>query len=92
MSLEFATEREPLPALAQLGELTMALLLDGPASELEREQLIMADAGEPLPWTHTRAYLHPTVESQVVDDVDAGERQVGIRNVAVTPAAHGAVP
>ncbi len=70
----------------------MALLFDGPVAAFEGQEFIMADAGEPLPRTHARADLHPTVESQVIDDIDAGERQVSIRHIAVTPAARGACP
>jgi hypothetical protein len=70
----------------------MPLLFDPPVAAFEGEELIMADAGETLPRTHARADLHPAIESQVVDDIDAGERQVGIRHIPVTPAARRAVP
>lgn len=92
VDLELIRECEPLAAFSQGAELTMPLLFDAPAAALEGEELIMADAREPLPWTHARADLHPAIESQVVDDIDAGERQVGIRHIPVTPTARRAVP
>ncbi len=92
VSLELVRECEPLAAFSEGAELTMPLLFDGPVAALKGEELIMADAGEPLPWTHARADLDPAIESQVVDDIDAGERQVGIGHIPVTPAARRAVP
>lgn len=70
----------------------MSLLLERASAPLEGEEFLVPDAREPLPWASARAYLHPAVEADVVDDVDAGERKVGIGSITVAPTAGGAAP
>lgn len=92
MRPQFDREREPLSALTDRGEIAMPLLFDGPPASFEGQELVVADARQALPRAPTGADLHAFVETDVVDDVDAGERKVGIGGVAVAPAACGTRP
>lgn len=87
MRFERRAELEPLAALTPLGEFPMSLLLECAVAALEREQLVVVDASEPLPGVRARADLHPSVVSEVVDDVDPRTRQVVIGHIPVPPAA-----
>ncbi len=78
MDLEWPGEGEPLAALADVGELAVPRLLDRSPSRLEGEELVVADAGEPLTRAPTRADLHTTVVAQVVDDLDHRPGEVGV--------------
>lgn len=70
----------------------MSLLFERAAAALEREELVVSDARQALSRTPTGADLHAAIESDVVDDVDAGEGEVGIGGVAVAPFTGGATP
>lgn len=79
---------EPLAALAQVRELHVPGVLHDPVTRLEREQLLMPDRSQSPTRLRRRADLDPALPPQVVDDVDARARQVGVRNVADESAAH----
>ncbi len=92
MRPQIVRQREPLSAFADRGELAVSLLLDRASASLEGEELVVSDARQPLSRSSARADLHPTVETDVVDDVDTGEREIGVGDVPVTPSAGGAAP
>lgn len=52
----------------------------------------MTDTAQALTRTSARTDLHAAVVAEVVDHVDAGEREIGIRHIAVPPAACRAQP
>lgn len=90
VSAELIRQREPFASFTDAGEVPVALLLDSSPSALEGEELFMPDVRQSLPRTAARADLHAAVEADVVDDIDPGERQVGIGSVTVPPAAGAA--
>src|SRR5690606_13861277 len=89
---EFSREREPFTTLADIRELAVPAPFDDPITALEREKLLMPDAGESLARSPTGTDLHAAVVAQIVDDVDAREGKVGIRHIPVAPGAIGARP
>lgn len=83
---------EPFAAFAFVRELAMPALLDLSSSALERQQLMMEDARQSSSRLAAGSDLHPSIEPEVVHDLDAGERKTAVRNVAEPPAARGADP
>lgn len=92
MSAQLIGEGEPLAAFSALRILPVPLLLDGSAAALEGQELLVADARQPLTRAPARSDLHAAVVSQVVDDVDSWQREVAVGDVSVAPAAGSADP
>ncbi len=91
MGRQNAREGEPLAAFPEVGELPVPLLLHVAPAALEGQELLVSDGGQPLSRTPAGSDLHPAVVAEVVDDVDPGERQIGVGGVAVSPSAVCAV-